>query len=298
MTSFRNSYPPLANGYFRRLAILFFLLLAGLIVASLAMALVTAGGLNTPRLRIATVLQDLLVFIVPAITAATMFTPRPDRLLETDRGFTPLLLILALIIMMASLPAMNWLVAWNESLSLPSSMSGLEEWMKTSEESARESVKMLLGGSTGWDLTVSLLIVAVLAGFSEEIFFRGALQRLLSSDRMNPHLAIWVTAFIFSAFHMQFYGFFPRLLLGAFFGYLLFWSGSLWLPVAIHTFNNALVVFATWYSGVNPSSGITKVDSLGTGQPVLVIGSIIATAFAIKVFLTIASKNSHPREEA
>lgn len=297
MTHYTNSYPPLVQGYFRRLAVLFLFVFAGLVVASIAMGLLSAGGMNTPRLRIATVIQDLLVFIVPALLAASMFSSRPDRLLETDRGFSPLLLVLALIILMASLPAMNWLVEWNESLSLPSSMSGLEEWMKSSEESARQSVKTLLGGSTAWDLVVSMLIVAVLAGFSEEIFFRGALQRLLGSGGMNRHLAIWVTALIFSAFHMQFYGFFPRLLLGALFGYLLYWSGSLWLPVAVHTFNNALVVFATWYAGINPESGISKVDTVGTSSPGMVIGSIIATAFAIKVFLTV-TKKSRPGDEA
>jgi len=61
---------------------------------------------------------------------------------------------------------------------------------------------------------------------------------------MNIHAAIWVTAFIFSAIHVQFYGFLPRILLGAAFGYMAVWSGSLWLPILAHFINNAVGVIA------------------------------------------------------
>ena len=60
----------------------------------------------------------------------------------------------------------------------------------------------------------------------------------------STHWGIWISAILFSAMHMQFYGFVPRLLLGALFGYLLVWSGSIWLPFIGHFINNALAVIA------------------------------------------------------
>lgn len=85
----------------------------------------------------------------------------------------------------------------------------------------------------------------------------------MMSTRLNVHVTIWVVAVIFSLFHFQFFGFMPRLLLGAYFGYLLVWSRSLWVPVLVHVFNNSLVVFSTWHSVNNPGNGV-DIDNIGT----------------------------------
>ena len=61
-------------------------------------------------------------------------------------------------------------------------------------------------------------------------------------ERGNIHLSIWASAIIFSAIHFQFYGFIPRLLLGALFGYLYYWSGNLLIPMFAHFVNNAFGV--------------------------------------------------------
>jgi len=41
-------------------------------------------------------------------------------------------------------------------------------------------------------------------------------------------------------------GFVPRMLLGAYFGYLLVWTGSVWVPVAAHILNNMMFVVTAW----------------------------------------------------
>jgi membrane protease YdiL (CAAX protease family) len=77
-----------------------------------------------------------------------------------------------------------------------------------------------------------------MAALGEEIFFRGVLQSLFERYLGNSHAAIWIAAAIFSFIHFQFYGFFPRLLLGAFFGYLYVWFRTIWVPIVAHFFNN------------------------------------------------------------
>ena len=196
-------------------------------------------------LRIGAVVQDLLIFVIPAIATAMVSTRLPARLLLVDNMPRLNMLLLTLIVMLVSVPAMNMLVEWNDSVTLPQSLSAIANEMRAMEESAQKSVELLMGGISVGSLIVSILIIGIMAGFSEELFFRGALQRLLSFS-LNIHVAIWLSAFIFSAFHLQFFGFFPRFLLGAFFGYLLYWSGSLWLPVAAHVFNNSLVAIVQW----------------------------------------------------
>jgi membrane protease YdiL (CAAX protease family) len=127
-------------------------------------------------------------------------------------------------------------------------MAAIEAALRSMEDNASNSVEMMLGPNTIGNLIISVLIVGLLAGFSEELFFRGALQRLLSS-RLSTSAAIWTAAVIFSAMHFQFFGFVPRMLLGAYLGYLLVWSGSIWLPAAVHAFNNIMFIVLRYTTG-------------------------------------------------
>jgi len=131
------------------------------------------------------------------------------------------------------------------------------------------------------DLLFNFLLIAVIAGLGEELFFRGILQKIFSEWR-NAVLAIWLAAFVFSAIHLQFYGFFPRMLLGAFFGYLLYWSGNLWLPILAHTINNGLAVIF-YYLKFNGYQ-VVDIDTIGTNETVY-LGVISAVLTAICIIL-------------
>ena len=240
------------------------------------------GTMNVPKLRILIVLQDIFMFIIPAIVTAVIASRYPARLLEVDAFPNWKMILLTVLTVLAAIPAVDYIVKLNEAMSFPAWMADVEQAMRKMEEEANATTQMLINGSSVGSLIMSLLIVAILTGFSEEIFFRGALQRLLTPASGTPHLAIWVTAFIFSAVHFQFYGFVPRMLLGAFFGYLLYWSGSLWLPVIAHALNNSLVVLSTWL--VNAGYMENRIDQLGSpsttwdvalGSAVLVGGLIV-----------------------
>lgn len=230
-------------------------------------------------MRIGTVVQDFMVFIVPAIGTAMVASRLPARLLAVDHWAGWRNVLWSLLAMCASIPAMNVIIEWNQNIRLPESMAGFEARMRAMEEAAAASTELLIGGSGLGSLLVSVLIVGVLAGFSEELFFRGALQRLLGMTRMNRHVAVWLTAFVFSAVHFQFFGFVPRMLLGAFFGYLLLWSGSLWLPVIAHVFNNTLVVISEYAGAAAP--GGYDLDSLGTSDMPLALLSVVLTVGGI-----------------
>lgn len=211
-------------------------------------------GVTTAAMRILAMAQDIFVFIIPALLTAVMVTRMPASLLAVDRrpDLTMTLLLLATFI--ASIPAMNAVIVWNESIHFPESMKDIEEYLRASEISASEGVRTILGGSTVGDLVMGILITGIAAGFSEELYFRGALQRLLHCGGFNSHAAIWTAALVFSAIHMQFFGFVPRMLLGAFFGYALLWSGSLWLAIGAHILNNCIYVVTYHFSSAADSA--------------------------------------------
>jgi len=172
-------------------------------------------------------------------------------------------ILLAVAFMMLFMPFINGIAIWNEGLHLPSFLGSLESWMRQSEAEAMRMTEAFLIMDTPLDLFINLVIIAIIPAVGEELLFRGVIQKLFLKWNEKVHLSVWLTAFVFSAVHMQFLGFFPRLILGAILGYMLVWSGSLWLPVAAHFTNNAFAVLLTYFIGmdkINPS-----VEDLGTG---------------------------------
>jgi membrane protease YdiL (CAAX protease family) len=147
-------------------------------------------------------------------------------------------------------------IEWNASLKLPESLTGFEQWAEDLEGSMEVLTKYLTNfESTGY-LVAAIIVIAVIPGVGEELVFRGFLQNLFKRIFKNDHVAIWVAAILFSAIHFQFYGFIPRMLLGALFGYLYVWSGNLIIPIVAHFMNNFVSLIALYFH----QKGITDID--------------------------------------
>jgi membrane protease YdiL (CAAX protease family) len=144
----------------------------------------------------------------------------------------------SIITLLVGMPLMEYIIQWNESIVLPAGFEDTEKWMRASETQLAELTKFLLDFHSPIDFAIGLAVIAGLAALGEELFFRGVLQSLFERYIGNYHVAIWLSAGIFSFIHFQFFGFFPRLLLGAFFGYLYVWNRNIWIPIAAHFFNN------------------------------------------------------------
>ncbi|MDE7335330.1 MAG: CPBP family intramembrane metalloprotease [Muribaculaceae bacterium] len=185
--------------------------------------------------RITIVMQDLLAFILPAIITALLLTRLPAdflRLRRLPRGRQLLLYLSATVVLQPIIEGINKLC---EILPWPEAILRMEH-------AAQNEVLALIGPVTSANIIISLLIIALLTGLAEEIFFRGALQGILQSRPMSTHLAIWLTALIFALMHGQMVGLIPRTLLGAFFGYATVRTDSLWTAIACHALNNALAL--------------------------------------------------------
>lgn len=220
----------------RRILLLFLLMILGLMLAGGLQHLL--GMLSDNRVavtRIGVVAQDLLAFILPAIIAALLITRLPAEFLLIKKwpdSRKLLLAIAGLCVMFPVVEAVNYLcrlIPWSQSvLAL--------------EQQAEANVALVCGPHTIPNLIVSILIVGMLTGLAEELFFRGALQQLLRTRPMNVHLAVWLAAIIFSLMHIQPVGFLPRAVLGAYFGYVSIWTGSLWTAVLCHALNNTIAI--------------------------------------------------------
>lgn len=248
-----------------RLSLLFGLMFAMMITVSLISIGLSQDGFLSEKnsLLLSSALQCVFVFVLPAWATAKFSSPKPTDWLKLNAGFSIKNLIGVIIVYLVSLPFMNQIIAWNESMTFPEIFSGVENQLRAWENSGKATSQTLLSSEGIGSLIVGILTIGFLTGFSEEIFFRGALQRIMKRP-LKVHGTIWFTAFVFSAFHFQFFGFVPRLLMGAFFGYLLYWTGSLWVPVFAHALNNSIVVVTAYIFGTE--SETLFIDSVGIAE--------------------------------
>ena len=260
----------------------------------LVIALINQGNplsdINT--LKWIQLLQTITLFLLPSLMLAYLCAKTPFSWLQLDKKADWKVFLWAVGIMLVALPAINLLAQWNQHMVLPTWLSGVEEWMKSKEAEAEWLTKQFMSVTTIGGLFANLFLMAVLPAVSEEITFRGVLQQLLTAphrlsplaSRLSQHLAIWLTAIIFSAIHMQFYGFIPRMLLGALFGYMFVWTGSLWVPMLMHFVNNGMAVLL-YYIANRAAWDMDKVDAIGTNETLwLGIVSLVLTIVGIYAF--------------
>ena len=185
-------------------------------------------------------------------------------------------------------------IEWNKSISFPSFMSSFESWALLKEKQLESLTIYLVSFENNFEYLIGIIAIAIIPGFCEEYFFRGVLQKNLKLLLKNAHIAILLSSLLFSAFHLQFYGFFPRFFLGVFFGYLFYWSGSLMYPVIAHALNNflSLTVFYAASSGIFGEDIDVSVNSSPEIPLALIAFSIIIFIFLV-VILKEKLNNTH-----
>ena len=177
--------------------------------------------------------------------ALEQYTP---TFLQTTFRFNPIYIVYAIALVFLSAPFISWLIEMNSRLQFPASMHRLELQLQASEAAATELTKVFITSNTLSELLVTLFIVALLPAITEELLFRGALQQFTKLCFGNVHLAVILSAALFSAFHGQIYGFVPRMVIGIMLGYLFAYSNSVWPGVLAHFVNNTIAVLASHFA--------------------------------------------------
>ncbi|MBD5357956.1 MAG: CPBP family intramembrane metalloprotease [Bacteroides sp.] len=252
----------------------------GLIIVSVAaIGINSLPGINErTALLLSAGLQCVIAFMLPAWAAGKFTTKNSFKWLRMRSVPSVKAFVGVIIVYLIALPALNQIISWNEAITFPESMKGLEAALRSSENAAKGMSEKILASMGLWQMLAAVGVVGVLTGIAEEMFFRGGLQNILTMPRRHT-LAVWGAAIIFSAVHFQFFGFVPRVLMGVFFGYLLVWTGSLWVPIFAHALNNSIVVVSYYMFG---NSDFPDIESLGVSHsdefPVAAAASAVATA--------------------
>jgi uncharacterized protein len=184
--------------------------------------------------------------------------------------------IATIVIMLGAILFNALLIDWNANVNFPDFLSSFEKFARQSEDELMAMTKFLTDFQNTGEFLMGLLVIGILAGIGEEVLFRGVLQPKLQFYTGNPHVGIWLTAFIFSAIHLQFYGFLPRMFLGAVFGYLYHYSGSLTYPIVAHILNNSFTVVMIYLNSLGKVEfNIEETDQVSLPLALLGLGALL-----------------------
>jgi membrane protease YdiL (CAAX protease family) len=244
-------------------------------------SLTDVGSENIALLKFIQLVQSVGLFVLPSLLLAFLFGGSVTGYLKLGKRPYSLSILLVILIVFVANPFINFTAELNSKLSLPAGLSNIENWMRATEEAAAHITKLFLTPGSLVGLLFNIFLIAVIPAIGEEFLFRGIIQRIFKEWTKNNHLAVWISAILFSALHFQFYGFIPRAILGAMFGYLFIISGNLWLPIIAHFINNAAAVVAYHLYG----EGLLNVDpeKIGVGTKYQ-IAAIISFALLIVMY--------------
>ncbi|MDD4514903.1 CPBP family intramembrane glutamic endopeptidase [Massilibacteroides sp.] len=270
--------------------ILLLIVLGGIIISSITTVILSLfiPGIsmeNPGYVRFIQTISVLFTFLIPTLVLAWLCSDSPSDYLSLRRRPSAKVFLLVLFGLLLLSPTINITSVLNKQLVLPPFLESLELWMQQKEKEMEDLVNLLINEAGIIALISNLFVIAFLAALTEEFFFRGAIQRIIEKWTNNHHVVIWSAAILFSAIHIQFYGFIPRMILGAYFGYLLYWSKSIWVPVFAHFLNNAVAVFASRSADLNEHefiSGDIKSEHL--------IGYSILAAVTLTLFYYLNKK--------
>lgn len=245
------------NNYLKRtfspstqLYLLFIFLFLGLIVAGFV-SLAIKGNENTAGdIRSAQTISSVLMFLVPPLIICLLMQKSVITSYFSENIYATQL-VLSVVIVFISIPFLEVLNTWNNTITFSGSFSGLQTYFDGTKAASVKMIKVLTDSHTIINLFLNILVMAVVPAVTEEFFFRGGIQKNLTKIISNYHFAIFWSAVIFSAFHLQWDGFFVRIIYGLFLGYVYYFSNNLILPMILHFSNNCRVVLMLYWGNAD-----------------------------------------------
>lgn len=186
-------------------------------------------------------LSQLFSIFIPSIVFIYLLYPKNffDRI-KIELPFDRLFFMYGIMFLLLSYPLIQFSAEINKVMPF-------SNWMSDASDKISILMKEILVMDGIGDFIINIIIIALIPAIGEELLFRAALQNELIDGIKNKDVAIILAAIIFSAFHFQFDGFLPRFFLGLILGYLYYWSGSIWLPIFVHFFNNSMIIVSAFF---------------------------------------------------
>ena len=219
---------------------------------------------NKNKLKISQFIASVFIFIIPCVLFAYFSSKDSFNVFGFKSRLKRQNILLILFMIIFIQPFVVFCMQLNISIlnSVAEYIPEIYKQMQLMEDKATELTNFFLSMNSIWELLFNLFLIALIPSIGEELFFRGIIQKKLGNILKSPHVAVILTSFIFSAIHMQFFGFLPRFALGVILGYLFFYSRNLCTSILAHFINNAMGVLLMYSSfSENLNADITNLEN-------------------------------------
>lgn len=239
----------------------------------------TSNPLSITVMKFMQVFSSAGMFLIPAWLMSYFTYPVTGEYFGLKTKVQPVAWVLTTLLALSLLPLSNFIFELNHMIHFPEMFKDWEISLRNSDKATEMLTFSFVKADTISGLLVNLFVIAVIPAIAEEFFFRGVLQKLFTQWSKNIHWGIVLTALIFSLVHFQFFSFFPRFFLGVVFGYLLYYTGSLWVPILAHFVNNATAVIVFYFI---QTGGLPKeAEAIGSTETVTwLFAGIFLSAFS------------------
>lgn len=273
------------------LVVLISYLLSGDINNSLLQGEQTIAGMQGPFYMLFILMtSSIATFLLPVLLLKKL---SPTSILPIDKSTTSkIVYVLSILFLVALSPLIHMIGEWNNNLVLPDFLKSIEEWMRFKEDEMSVLTERIVMTDKIPLLLINIIVMAVVPAIVEEYYFRGALIPIIIQWCQNKHIAVWLVALIFSAIHLQFFGFFPRMLLGVVFGYMYLWTGNIGVPIVAHFINNATVAVIA-YSYTTQGKSYADMQTYGNYSIFAYLGSLIVATLIGYVLYRVTNIQVH-----
>lgn len=192
-------------------------------------------------LRLMTMAGQILFILLPALLFAKWIYSDVGKIIRIRKPDLKELGLFVIGIIILTPLLQSYLYMQNYFLEIlaknSSAINSIKSFFDALNEMVEKTYGNLLSASNIFELTLVVIVVAVVPALSEETMFRGFIQRSFEL-KYKKYLAAIITALFFSLYHFNPYGFVPLFILGAFFGFAAYKSKTLIIPMILHFLNN------------------------------------------------------------
>ncbi|MDE3236118.1 MAG: CPBP family intramembrane metalloprotease [Bacteroidota bacterium] len=234
------------------------------------------SGKNTNAVRWIQLIASGIMFFVPAIAFALVVSRRPFQYLGYSKQLTQKQLLYVIAMAVVAMALSGALSELNQLVPVSKTMAVKFKKMEDDYNSQVVSIAVMKSFK---DYLLVLSIIAIAPAIFEETLFRGGLQQLLTRWTKNVWVSVLITSILFSAVHISFYGFLPRMGLGIVLGLIFYYGKNIWLNILLHFINNGISVTVLYLS---TKDGKIAKDAMDDSFP-LYIG-VVAIALLYVLF--------------
>lgn len=239
-------------------------------------------------LRLLTIGSQILFILFPAIlfsklvfidvTSIVRFRmPKPKEV-----GIFVIGMIILIPLMQEYMHVQNYLIG--ELAKSNSFVQQMKTFLDELDKYVEESYLQLLTAHNFIEILLIIITVAVTPAICEEFFFRGFVQKSFEY-KLKPLTSIFITSFFFGVYHFNPYGLIPLIILGMYFGFSVYFSNSIIVPMILHFLNNFLSILAFFIFGEDELMQTNFVDAEGINIHFIVFSLLLLLFISFVFFI-------------